>query len=114
MSAQSASIARDVPERRSRDPFWRVALVWLPALNVVALCLAGSIGSSARTLLVAAALLALGELTLLIVKARHRDVGAVQVAAAVLANAAISITVMILVFTIACTITCGPGCGTRK
>lgn len=88
--------------------FWLVALLGLPAVNVAFL---STVGFLAEGIFVpVAALVALGELALLIPWARTYRVGVLGALTAMLSVAVITVVGLVLVFLVAFSIACEPGC----
>ena len=84
----------------SHGLFWLVALLLLPALNVGLL---GFVASAASVLfLPLAALIALGDLVLLMVLARSYGIGVPEALLAMLVNAGFTVLIPIVVFAAAC------------
>lgn len=95
----------EVSTTSERRPFWLGALLGIPVVNAVFLVAVASV-SSGDLFLPAAALVALGEVPLLVAWARTYRIGALGALGAILGNVGITLLGLILVLLVTFSIAC--------
>ena len=111
LSPQAPPLPPGLPPRRpevsktsERRPFWLGALLGIPVVNTV--FLAAVVAVSGDLFLPAAALVALGEIPLLVAWSRTHRIGALGALGAILGNVAITLLCLILALLVTLSIAC--------